>query len=164
MIAEFSCAVSKFGDTLNSMRKHFGKKSLKLTTLGSEYIPNWNLHQEQAHSALFDVWATTQIIKIERIKFSKTDFKSTYQLAPNNEIGKTIIKQEQDQFSELISFGIITKSETEQILEGGSTVFSLKQASLQNEKELGDLLGAVYSQSAEQLERKIKKIRAFFRQ
>ena len=113
---------------------------------------------------MFDVWATTQIIKIERIKFLKTDFKSTYQLAPNNEIGRKITKQAQDQFSELISFGIVTKSETEQILEGGSTVYSLKQASLQNEKELGNLLGLVYSQSAEQLERKIKKIRAFFRQ
>ena len=161
-LVEFCSVVSKFGDTLIPMRKHFGSKSCKLTTLGAEFIPNWNIYQSKAHSALFDVWATIQILKIEKIKISQKDFRSVYQLAPNAEIRQKMIKIGRDGFDELINFGIISTNEAKHIIEQGTTVQTLKRMCLQNENELEHLLDSIYSKN--QLERKLKKIKAFFKE
>ena len=82
LFADFKDACKLFGDTLVPMKTYFGSESCKLTKLGANYIPNWTRYKEKAHSALFDVWATIQILKIKRLEFKNSSFKPIGDLIP----------------------------------------------------------------------------------
>ena len=82
LFADFKDACKLFGDTLVPMKAYFGSESCKLTKLGANYIPNWTRYKEKAHSALFDVWATIQILKIKRLEFKNSSFKPIGDLIP----------------------------------------------------------------------------------
>ena len=82
LFADFKDACKLFGDTLVPMKAYFGSESCKLTKLGANYISNWARYKEKAHSALFDVWATIQILKIKRLEFKNSSFKPIGDLIP----------------------------------------------------------------------------------
>ena len=82
LFSEFKDACKLFGDTLVPMKAYFGSESCKLTKLGANYISNWARYKEKAHSALFDVWATIQILKIKRLEFKNSSFKPIGDLIP----------------------------------------------------------------------------------
>ena len=82
LFGDFKDACKLFGDTLVPMKSYFGSESCKLTKLGASYIPGWTRYKEKAHSALFDVWATIQILKIKRLEFKNSSFKPIGDLIP----------------------------------------------------------------------------------
>ena len=82
LFGDFKDACKLFGDTLIPMKSYFGSESCKLTKLGASYIPGWTRYKEKAHSALFDVWATIQILKIKRLEFKNSSFKPIGDLIP----------------------------------------------------------------------------------
>ena len=78
----FTDSKDAFGDALMPIKACFGSESCRLAKLGANYIPNWTRYKEKAHSALFDVWATIQILKIKRLEFKNSSFKPIGDLIP----------------------------------------------------------------------------------
>ena len=121
LFGEFKSACKLFGDTLVPMKAHFGPESCKLTKLGANYIPNWIRYKEKAHSALFDVWATIQILKIKKLDFKNSTFKSIGDLIPTKTDPNKVAQSLEGDFYEMVSSGIIKSSECQIILGAGIT-------------------------------------------
>lgn len=62
---EFSAVVSIFGDTLPELAKVLPFSApLSLALLSEQFIPGWTKYKKNAHSALFDVWATIKVMML----------------------------------------------------------------------------------------------------
>merc|ERR1711935_1154665 len=84
---DFNETVAYFGDTIPELKEVLPLQQLKLTVLGEQFIPNWRKYQNNAHSALFDVWATIKVMTRTRAVYSASRFRETQSLIP-----KTLLK------------------------------------------------------------------------
>ena len=185
LFGDFKDACKLFGDTLIPMKSYFGSESCKLTKLGASYIPNWTRYKEKAHSALFDVWATIQILKIKRLEFKNSSFKPIGDLIPTRtdpnkvaqdsflfvsimdtsasrwKLFRKLNKTLEGDFYEMVSSGIIKSSECQLVLGAGISYQQLEEASLHSQKRLEDLLEIIFTEKS-LLSQKVAKIRSFF--
>jgi len=161
LFGDFKNACNLFGDTLVPMKSYFGSESCKLTKLGANYIPNWTRYKEKAHSALFDVWATIQILKIKRLEFKNSSFKPIGDLIPTRTDPNKVAQTLEGDFFEMVSSGIIKSSECQLILGAGISYKQLEEASLHSQKRLQDLLEIIFTEKS-LLCQKVAKIRYFF--
>ena len=59
---DFNGIVSDFGDTKLELAKVLPESApLGLAMLSEQFVPEWKKYKQQAHSALFDVWATIKV-------------------------------------------------------------------------------------------------------
>ena len=59
----FQKAIFGFSDTMIPLKRTMPKQRLKLTVLGEEFIPGWNMYEGKAHTALFDVWCMLMVFR-----------------------------------------------------------------------------------------------------
>ncbi|CAG5096311.1 Oidioi.mRNA.OKI2018_I69.XSR.g14561.t1.cds [Oikopleura dioica] len=70
----FKNSIYGFSDTMIPLKRTMPKQKLKLTVLGEEFIPGWNMYEGKAHSALFDVWCMLMVFRMQGVLFSPYDF------------------------------------------------------------------------------------------
>jgi len=70
----FQKSIFGFSDTMIPLKRTMPKQRLKLTVLGEEFIPGWNMYEGKAHTALFDVWCMLMVFRVQNVTFSPYDF------------------------------------------------------------------------------------------
>lgn len=157
--------VKYFGDTYHSLKQAYPKKKLKLTTLGSETIPNWSSYAKHAHSALFDVWVMIKVLNnfnynltVENMKPVNAVILSSGSVKLQNEV----CEAETAGFHELVNRGVLTVNTASFMTHNQITFNQLESTSrYQGQKELQKLLSGAFQTPADELST-ITKIREYF--
>ena len=128
--------------------------------LGAQYISGWHKYKENAHSALFDVWATIKVMKATHAEYRAGNFRTTSSLIPP-EISANKFVQDQG-LTELVNVGILTSEDAKKLNNLGITSDRLEEVSNDGQAALENLLQAAeLAQSRSDFLSKVGKIRSY---
>ena len=157
LFTQFRAKVTHFGDTLGELKRALpdGVRR-KLTMLGEQFIPGWQKYKANAHSALFDVWATIKVMKAANAEYNSNNFKTTNTLIPAG-----IMVKDDEGLVNLVNVGILSVDDVQKLNNVAISSDMLEVASNESQAELEKLLESVLSLSRMEFLSKITRLRAY---